>query len=92
MLNRAGVVCHPESEPQKKIALDTEQDAPLHSSVSHGASPGSSTRPSDTASTGPNTGTGDVTREERTAPTQDATRTSSTDHSGGMQRKTVPGI
>ena len=27
ILKRASVVCHPESEPQKKIALDTEQDS-----------------------------------------------------------------
>ena len=31
-LKRASVVCHPESEPQKKIALDTEQGStPLQS-------------------------------------------------------------
>ena len=28
MLKRASVVCHPESEAQKKNALDTEQDSP----------------------------------------------------------------
>ena len=39
ILKRASVVCHPESEPQKKIALDTEQDSP-HPSVSNGGSSG----------------------------------------------------
>ena len=35
ILKRASVVCHPESEPQKKIALDTEQDSTPHPSVSY---------------------------------------------------------
>ena len=38
VLKRAGVVCHPESEPQKKIALDTEQDWTPYPSVSYGGS------------------------------------------------------
>ena len=36
ILKRACVVWHPESEPQKKIALDTEQDSTPHPSVSYG--------------------------------------------------------
>ena len=36
ILKRASVVCHPESEPQKKIALDSEQDSTPHPSVSYG--------------------------------------------------------
>ena len=36
ILKRASVVCHPESEPQKKIAIDTEQNPTPHPSVSHG--------------------------------------------------------
>ena len=35
-LKGASVVCHPESEPQKKIALDTDQDLTPHNSVSCG--------------------------------------------------------
>ena len=38
ILKRASVVCHPESESQKKIARDTEQDPRPHPSVSHGGS------------------------------------------------------
>ena len=71
ILKRASVVCHPESEPQKKIALDTEQDSTPYPSVSHGGSSASGTQPSVTTSTDQNTGTGDVTREVRTGPTQD---------------------
>ena len=33
ILKRASVVCHPESEPQKKIARDTEQGPIPHPSV-----------------------------------------------------------
>ena len=74
ILKRASVVFHPVSEPQKKIALDKEQDLTPHASVSNG--------PSVTTSTDQNTGTGDVTREVRTGPTQDVTRTSSIDDVG----------
>ena len=38
ILKRASVVCHSESEPQKKIALDTEQTSPPRTSVTHGGS------------------------------------------------------
>ena len=56
ILKRASVVCDPKSEPGMKIALDTEQDLTPHPPVSYGSS-GSGTRPSDTASNDPNTGT-----------------------------------
>ena len=91
-LTRACVVCHPESEPQKKIALDTQQSSP---SVTFGGSSASGaheqsltarrthdTIPSVTTSTDQNTGTGDVTREVRTGLAQYVTRTSSNDDIG----------
>ena len=82
-LKRASVVCHPESEPQKKIALDTEQDLTPHPSVSYGGSSASGAQPSVTTSTDQNTGMSDVTREVRTGPAQDVTRTRREDHIGG---------
>ena len=82
-LKRASVVCHPESEPQKKIPLDIEQDTTPYPSVSHGGSSASGTQPSTTTSTDQNNGTSDVTRDVRTGPTQDVTRTSSKDHIDG---------
>ena len=82
ILKRASVVCHPESEPQKKIALDTEQDSTPNPSVCCGGCSESGTRPSTTKGTDQNTGTGDVTREVRTRPTQDVTRASSSDDIG----------
>ena len=48
---RASIICHPESEPQKKIALDTEQESTPHPSVSSGGSAASGTQPSNTIST-----------------------------------------
>ena len=60
-----------EAEPQKKIALDTQQDSTPHPSVSYGGSSASGARPSATASTDQNTSTSDVTRA------------SSKDHIGG---------
>ena len=75
-------VCHPESEPQKKIALDTDQDSPPHTSVSYGGSSASGAQPSVTTSTDQNTDTGDVTRDVRTGPTQELTRTGSIDDIG----------
>ena len=83
MLKRASVVGFPASDPQKKIALETEQDSTPHPSVSHGGSSALGARPSTTTSTDQNTGTCDVTREVRTRPTQDVTRTRSEDHIGG---------
>ena len=78
ILKRASVVCDPESEPQKKNALDTEQDSTPHPSVSNGGSSASGTRPCNTTSTDQNTGTGDV----RTGPTQGVSRASSSDDIG----------
>ena len=37
-LKRASAACHPESESQKKISLDTEQESTPCSSVSYGGS------------------------------------------------------
>ena len=95
-LNRISVVCHPESEPQRKIALDTEQDFTPHPFVSYGGSSASSaheqsptarrthdTIPSATTSTDQNTCTGDGTREVTTGLAQDVTRASSEDYVGG---------
>ena len=59
---RASVVCHPESDLQKRIAL------PPHTPVSYVGSSGSSAQPSDTASTGTN----DMTKEERVRPSHEA--------------------
>ena len=77
------VVCYPESESRKKIALDTEQDLTPRLSVSCGGSSASGARPSITTSTDQIIGASDATREARTGPTQDVTRTSSEDHIGG---------
>ena len=79
---RTSVVCHPEPEPQEKIALDTEQDSTPHPSVAYGGSSASGAQPSVTKSTDQNTSTGDVTRDVRTGPTLDVTRASSNDHIG----------
>ena len=65
------MVFHPESGPQKKIALETEQESAPHRSVSYKGSSASDVRPSATASTDQNTSTSDVTRA------------SSKDHSDG---------
>ena len=51
ILKRASATCHPESESQKKIALDTEQESTPRSSVSHGGSSASGMRPSATTRT-----------------------------------------
>ena len=59
---RASAACHPESESQKKIALDTEQDSTPRSSVSHGGSTASGTRPSTATRTAQDVDTSDVTR------------------------------
>ena len=44
IVKRAGAVSHPESEPQKKIVLDTEQEPTPRPAVSHGGSSASGTR------------------------------------------------
>ena len=76
ILKRASIVCHPESEAQKKIALDTEQGSTPRPSVSHGGSSASGAQTSITTSTGLNTGTSDVTREVRirTHPGRDSNK------------------
>ena len=84
ILKRASAVSHPESEPLKKIALDTEQDSPPHTAVNYGRSSVSGaheqsssarhthdTIPSATTSTDQNTVMGDATKVVRTRPTQD---------------------
>ena len=65
ILKRAIVVCHPESEHQKNIALDTEQDSTPYPSLTYRGSSASGTQPSITTSTDQNTGTGDVTHFRR---------------------------
>ena len=79
ILKRASVVCHPESESQKKIAMDAEQD-PTPILQSHtGGSSASGTRPSITTSADLNT---DMTRVVRSGPAPDVTRASGEDHAG----------
>ena len=80
ILKRDSVVCHPESESQKKIAMDAEQDPSPHPTVSHGGSSASGTRPSITTSADLNT---DMTRVVRSGPAPDVTRASGEDHAGG---------
>ena len=79
VLKRPSVVCHPETESQKKIAMDTEQDPTPHPSVSCRGSSASGARPSITTSADLNT---DLTTEVRSGFAQDVTRTSSEDHIG----------
>ena len=80
ILKRASAVSHPESESQKKIAMDTEQDPIPHPSDSHGGSSASGTRPSIATSADLNT---DMTREVGAGPASDVTRASGEDHVGG---------
>ena len=61
ILKRSSVVCFPESEPLKRVALDTEQD-PTQPRVSYGRSSASGVRPSAITSTDQGTGTSDVAR------------------------------
>ena len=74
ILKRASAVSHPESEPQKKVALDTEQEPTPRPSVSHGGSSG--TRHNTTMSTDQSTHTSDATRETRGEPAQGVTQAS----------------
>ena len=46
ILKRSSVACHPESESQKRVALDTEQDPTPQPRVSYGRSSASGVRPS----------------------------------------------
>ena len=72
MLERATVVCHPESEPQKKIALDTKQDSTPHPSRTEDHQR-QVHEPAPTTSTDQDAITSDVTRKEnRTRPTRDS--------------------
>ena len=61
ILKRASAACHPESESQKKIALDTEQDSTPRPSVSYGGSSAPGTRPSTSTRTAQDADTSDVT-------------------------------
>ena len=67
-LKRASAVSHPESEPQKKVALDTEQEPTPRPSVSHGGPSASGTRYNTTTRTDQSTHTNDATRETRGEP------------------------
>ena len=55
-LKRSSVACHPESESQKRVALDTGQDPTPHPRVSYRRSSASGARPSATTSTDQGTG------------------------------------
>ena len=61
ILKKASAACHPESESQKKLALDTEQDSTPRPSVSYGGSSASGTRPSTATRTAQDADTSDVT-------------------------------
>ena len=61
ILKRASVVCHPESESQKRFALDTEQDPTPHPRVSYEGSSALGARPSATTSSDQG-GTSDAAR------------------------------
>ena len=70
-LKRASATCHPESESQKKIALDTGQESTPRPSVSNGGSSASGTRPSAATKTAQDTDTSDGTRTRtRCDPTE----------------------
>ena len=62
ILKRSSVACHPESESQKRVALDTEQDPTPQPRVSHGGSSASGVRPSATTIADQGAGTSDVAR------------------------------
>ena len=72
ILKRAGATCHPESESQKKIALDTEQES----------SSASGTRPSTATRTAQDTDTSDVTRGTGPELAQGVIQPSSSDDTG----------
>ena len=59
MLGKASAACHPVSESQKKIALETERDSTPRPSVSYGGSSASGARPSITTRTVQDTDTSD---------------------------------
>ena len=82
ILKRASVTCHPESESQKKIAQDTEQESTPRPSVSHGGLSASDTRPSAATRTAQDTDTSDVTRGTRPELAQGVIQPSSSDDTG----------
>ena len=85
ILKRASVVCHPESEPQKQTALDTEQDSTPHPSVSHGGSSVSSARPSAATRTPQDAEMSDVTRGTGPELAQGVIQPSSSDGDVAME-------
>ena len=76
---RVSVVCHPQSEPQEKIATNTKQGSTptpfshLRRSISIRGNPAS------LQAFDRHNSTGDMTRDARSGPTQDVTRASSSD-------------
>ena len=68
ILKRSSVACHPESESQKRVALDTEQGPTPQPRVSHGGSSASGVRP------------GAITVADQGTSTSDAPRASSEEH------------
>ena len=62
ILKRSSVACHPESESQKRVALDTEHDPTSQPRVSYGGSSASGVRPSAITIADQGTGTSDVAR------------------------------
>ena len=74
--------CHPESESQKKIAMDTEQKSTPRPSVSYGGSSASGTRPSTATRTAQDADTSDVTRWTGPELAQGVIQPSSSDDNG----------
>ena len=64
ILKRASATCHPESESQKKIAQETEQESTPRPTVLHGGASG--TRPSAATRTAQDTDTSDERDGTRT--------------------------
>ena len=81
-LKRASATCHPESESQKKIALDTEQESTPRPSVSHGGSSAFGARPSTATRTAQDADTSDVTRGTGPVLAQGVIQPSSSDDTG----------
>ena len=95
ILKRTSATCHPESESQKKIALDTEQESTPRSTVSHGGSSASGMRPSTITRTAQDTGTSDVTRGTGPELAQGVIQPSSSGDSGesvAMEGKKASGL
>ena len=62
VLKKSSVGCHPESESQKRVALDPEQDPTPQPRISNGGSSASRVRPSAITVADHGTGTSDVAR------------------------------